>query len=205
MVIMAREIVNILLGSQWVEVIIPFQILALGVLPRVSYKIDNSLAKAMGAVYQRSLRDAFFAGAVIIGALVGLRWGLTGVAFGILIALILYNFTSLRLSLKLLGVSFSDYGKAQLPGLLIALIIALVAIPVRGLFHAYASPDWLVLIMTGLVSALTILGLFFWRPQKILGVHGTNALVLVFESVPPRFFPKIVLRWFNTRIIEGTI
>ncbi len=205
MIIMAPEIVNLLLGSQWTDAIVPFQILALGVLPRVSYKIDNSLAKAMGAVYQRSLRDALYATAVVLGAIIGLNWGLVGVAFGVLVALVFYNFISFRLSLKLLGCSFLDYAKAQLPGLLIALIIAFVALPTRSLFNAYASPDWLTLIITTLVSGLSFLGFFFWRPQKILGVHGTNALVMVFESVPTRFFPKFVLRWFNARIIEGTV
>lgn len=205
MVIMAPEIVNLLLGPQWVEVILPFQVLAIGVLPRVSYKIDNSLAKAMGAVYQRSFRDAIYAAAVIIGALIGLKWGLVGVAFGVLVALLIYNFVSLRLSIQLLGVPFSEYGKAQLPGLLIALMVAFVALPVRGLLVSYDSPAWFILIVTTIVSLLSICVLFFWRPQKILGVHGTNALVMVFESVPTRYFPKIVMHWFNTRIIESTI
>ncbi len=205
MIILASEIVNLLLGSQWVEVIVPFQILAIGILPRVSYKIDNSLAKAIGAVYQRSIRDAVFAAAVVIGSLIGLYWGLNGVAFGVLCALLIYNFVSLRLSIKLLGIPFSEYGKAQLPGLIIALIITLVALPVRSILLAYNSPDWFILTVTTLVSALSIVGLFFWRPQKILGVHGTNALVLVFETVPTRFFPNIVVHWFNTRIIQGAV
>jgi len=205
MIIMAPEIVHLLLGPQWVEVIVPFQILAIGVLPRVSYKIDNSLAKAMGAVYQRSSRDALYAAAVVIGSLVGLNWGLIGVALGVLVALIIYNFVSLRLSIRLLGCPPSEYIKAQLPGLIIALLVACVALPVRSLLHSYGSPDWFSLIVTTLVCGLSVLGFFFWQPQKIMGVYGMNALVMVFQSIPVRFFPKVLIRWFNTRIFEGVV
>jgi len=205
MVIMAPEIVNIILGSQWSEAIVPFQILALGVLPRVSYKIDNSLAKAMGAVYQRSARDAIYAVAVVLGAIVGLNWGLSGVAFGVLGAVILNNFMALKMSLRLLGCSPMEYVKAQLPGVLMALLTAVIAVPMRVLLHTYTSPDWFTLIITMLVSGLILFGLFLWQPQKLLGAYGTNALVMVIQSVPTRFFPKVVMQWFNTRIIEGAV
>jgi PST family polysaccharide transporter len=50
----AREIVLILLGDQWLEVIIPFQILATGTLFRMSYKIGDSLIKLL-ATYIKEL------------------------------------------------------------------------------------------------------------------------------------------------------
>jgi PST family polysaccharide transporter len=159
----------------------------------------------MGAVYQRSSRDALYAAAVVIGSLVGLNWGLIGVALGVLVALIIYNFVSLRLSIKLLGCPPSEYIKAQLPGLIIALLVACVALPVRSLLHSYGSPDWFSLIVTTLVCGLSVLGFFFWQPQKIMGVYGMNALVMVFQSIPVRFFPKVLIRWFNTRIFEGVV
>jgi len=88
MVTTAPEIVQVLLGSKWSDTIIPFQILAMGVVARGSYKIDDALARALGVMYQRSVRDAIYAVAVVLGALIGLRWGLTGVAWGILGAVV---------------------------------------------------------------------------------------------------------------------
>src|SRR5690606_16214872 len=43
-IILAREIVLVLLGPDWLETIVPLQILALGTLFRTTYKIDHSLA-----------------------------------------------------------------------------------------------------------------------------------------------------------------
>jgi PST family polysaccharide transporter len=205
MVILAPEIVKVILGPKWLETIIPFQILALGILPRVSYKIDNSLARALGFVYQRSIRDAVYAVAVVLGAWVGLHWGLAGVATGVLGAVILNDIMAIKMSLGLINGSWLEYAKTQVPGILLALIIALVAIPTRLLLLSNGSSDWFILVATTLMSGISLAGLFFWQPQKILGMYGTDALVMIFRSLPTRFFPKTVLNWFNTRIIEVSL
>lgn len=201
MIVMAPETVSVILGSQWTEAVVPFQILALGVLPRVTYKIDNSLAKAMGAVYQRSARDAIYAFAVVGAAIVGLRWGLPGVAGGVLCALVLNVVMAFRMSLRLLGLPFGEYLRAQVPGLVVAGMTACVALPVRHWFRDLASPDWLTLIMTTAVSVLIVGGLFVWRPRTIAGRYGTDAVVMIFQAIPKRFFPSAVLAWFNDKVV----
>jgi PST family polysaccharide transporter len=178
MVVMAPELVGVVLGSQWSEAVIPLQVLALGVLPRVSYKIDNSLAKAMGAVYRRSARDAVYAA---------------------------NNVMAFRMSLSLLGCSFTQYVRAQLPGLIIALIAAGVAFPTRRLLHSHGMPDLVTLALTSAVSCLVVGALFLWRPREIAGRYGTDAVIMVFRSIPDRFFPRIVLQWFNTRVAGSAL
>ena len=205
MVILAPEIVSFVLGAQWTEVIIPFQILAIGILPSVSYKIDNSLARSLGAVYERSFRDAIFAVAVVAGAWIGLNWDLWGVAVGVLFAVVLNSVLAVNMSLRLIKCSLKEYGKAQLPGIFLGVVTALAAFPTRYLLHATGMPDWSILIITGVVSGLVLLGLFIWRPQKILGIYGTGALMMILRVIPNRFFPKGVIQWFDTRLQEGTV
>ena len=47
--ILAPELILVLLGRDWEAVILPFRILVLGMLFRASYKISDSLIRAMGA------------------------------------------------------------------------------------------------------------------------------------------------------------
>lgn len=204
MMVAAPEVVSVVLGSQWTEAVLPFQILALGVLSRVSYKIDNSLAKALGAVYRRSARDAVYAVAVVLGAGTGLLWGLPGVAVGVLFAVILNNVMAFRMSLRLLGCTQAQYLRAQAPGFFMALIVGLVTVPTRYLCRTYSSPDWLTLAVTSLVGGLAVAALFVWRPKRIVGVYGTSAVVVLFESIPRRFFPTFVLQWFEDRVVGST-
>lgn len=203
MAVAAPEVVSVVLGGQWTEAVLPFQILAFGVLPRVSYKIDNSLAKALGAVYERSARDAVYAVAVVLGTGIGLRWGLPGVAAGVLFAVVLNNVMAFRMSLRLLRCSPTQYLRAQAPGFLMALVVAVVALPTRHLCLAYSSPDWLTLTITSLAGGLAVLALFVWRPTRIAGVYGTDAVVMVFESIPSQFFPSFVTRWFDDRVVSS--
>ena len=84
-VLLGPEVIHVLLGggNKWDDAIVPFQIFAAGLIFRTSYKISDSLARAMGTVYRRAWRQAVYAGAVIVGALIGTAFGLVWVAVGV--------------------------------------------------------------------------------------------------------------------------
>ena len=84
-VMLAPEIVRVLLGPDWGPVVAPLRVLALGLVCRTGYKISDSLARSVGTVYKRAWRQAIYAALVVTGALVGRRWGITGVAWGVLV------------------------------------------------------------------------------------------------------------------------
>ncbi len=103
----AEEIVLILLGSEWLQVVIPFQILAIGTIFRMSYKVSDSLIKALGDVYKRAIIQFGYAISVLLFSYIGHFWGIEGVAIGVLISIIL-NFISMTyLSL----LQFKDNGR----------------------------------------------------------------------------------------------
>ncbi|MBW2330740.1 MAG: hypothetical protein JRF30_07410, partial [Deltaproteobacteria bacterium] len=77
------------------------RILALGVLFRTGYKISDSLARALGAVYRRAWRQAIYASMVVFGTILGAKWGLTGVG----VAVVLSVFINYLLMSYLRGVS----------------------------------------------------------------------------------------------------
>jgi PST family polysaccharide transporter len=201
MVTAASEIVSVILGSKWMDTVVPFQILALGVVARGSYKIDDSLARALGKMYQRSLRDAIYAVAVVMGALVGLRWGLMGVAYGVLVAIVINYILALQMSKKLLSCSWSQIVKAILPALFPAVVVAAVSQFVRSILIAYGSPAWFTLGMTSLLSGLSLLALYYFRPQ-LLGIYGIETLRRSLPSIPSRMLPLSVSKWLMTRIEE---
>jgi PST family polysaccharide transporter len=78
--IVAPELVLVLLGRGWEGVVVPLQILALGMIFRTSSKLSDSGVRATGAVYARAWRQGVFVVAVVVGALVGQIWGVEGVA-----------------------------------------------------------------------------------------------------------------------------
>jgi PST family polysaccharide transporter len=196
---MASEIVEVLLGPKWSDTVIPFQILTLGVVARGSYKIDDALARALGVMYQRSVRDAIYAAAVILGALIGLRWGLPGVAFGVLCAVVLNYVLALQMSIKLLNCKWSQIIKVLSPAIYPTIIVAVVSISVRTLLHAYGLPAWFTLGTTTLMSGLGLIGLYLLRPQ-ILGFYGTKTLKRLLPMLPKQIIPNTLSLWLIAKL-----
>ena len=199
MIATASEIVEVLLGPKWGDTVIPFQILALGVVARGSYKIDDSLAKALGAMYRRSARDAVYAAGVVLGSMIGLRWGLAGVAVGVLAAVLMNYILALQMSKNLLNCSWSQIIKALSPAIYPTVVVAVVATFVRSSLHAYGLPAWFILGATTLTSGLILIGLFSVQPQ-ILGLYGTQTLKRFLPLLPIQIFPKTVSQWLLAKL-----
>src|SRR5204862_423933 len=59
--IVAPELILAMLGPRWTAVVTPFQILALGMFLRTSYRISDVTARATAAVYHRAWRQLVYA------------------------------------------------------------------------------------------------------------------------------------------------
>ena len=101
--------VHVVLGPEWNAVVLPLQILAVGMLFRTGCKISDSLVRATGAVYRRSWRQTVYAVVVLLGAWVGQQWGLEGVAVAILITLAVNFFLMAQLALCLCNLSWRTF------------------------------------------------------------------------------------------------
>jgi PST family polysaccharide transporter len=169
--VLAPEVVITLLGPRWADVIVPFQILASGMFFRASYKMSDSLARATGAVYRRAWRQAIYALAVVGGSWIGQNWGINGLSFGVLIALVV-NFTLMsQLSLDLVGLSawrfIEAHGRAVLIGLVTLVMCWSVATWLRGL----EFPPAIILLVGIVVPTVVIGGSLMWR-RNLIGPEG---------------------------------
>lgn len=170
--ILAPELVLVALGPQWGATILPFQILAIGLLFRTSYKISDSLARATGAVYRRAWRQGVYATLVIGGAWVGQHWGITGVALGVLVA-IAVNFAMMaQLSLSMAQLSWGSFLGAHRPAVALTVVAGSAMWAFTTLLRAWSVPP-LALLATA--STLTIAVAFLavrTAPRLLLGRDG---------------------------------
>jgi len=188
----AREIVLVLLGGQWTEVVVPLQILCIGLLFRTSYKLSDALALATGAVYRRAWRQAVYAGVVLGGSLLGVAWGVPGVSVGILVAIGINYFMMAGLSIRLTSLSWRDFGRAHLPGLRLACVLGITAVAVTGVMRRVVDWPVLTLIIVTMTSLMTIRGMWHLWPQTFLGRDGRWALSLAERNLPNSVLRLIV-------------
>jgi PST family polysaccharide transporter len=175
LLVLAPEFIPVILGPGWTEVILPFQLFTFSLLFRMSSKISDTLTKAAGAVYARAFRQGVFAVLVLLGALVGQRWGVGGVAVAVSIAMGI-NFVSMaQLSRKVTGLSWSSFARAHVPGVLLATLIGGVAAAVAQAARTAQLGNLPTLIAAALAAAAVTLGALRLQSNLFLGPHGTWA------------------------------
>lgn len=180
--ILAPEIVRVLLGSAWVELILPLQVLAVGTFFRTAYKMSASLARAKGAVYQIAWRQGVYAGLIIMGAWVGQFFGLEGVAVGVVIALAIHFALMSHLSLSIVRLDWLDFARLHIPALKLTVFTVLLTMAVSNACRALILPDFAVLCMTGL-SILGALGFIVLCVPRALGEDGLWFLGLMLQRM----------------------
>ena len=182
-IVLAPEIVLIMFGSQWTGAIVPLQILSIGIAFRTISRISGAFVHAKGAVYSSASRTYLYALAVIIGSVVGLRWGVVGVATAVTIAVFANYFLILELGLRLMAISWQEHLKDLFPGFLLGIIALIPAIVSANILREVISFNPLVIISSLFITFLVIVG-FLWLFPQALGPGGTWLLNEARKALP---------------------
>jgi PST family polysaccharide transporter len=185
LLVLAPEVVRVVLGEQWMRLVPIFQIFAIGMLPRASYKLGGALAHASGAVYQRAWRQALYAALVFIGALVGQRWGPTGAAAGVLMALTVNFGLMAQLCLRLIGMSWTAFMQSQRPALLSSAVLGAAVWIAASVAQHWAIHPVVIIITASLAGSVVMLPLLVRYPVPFLGRDGIWLVDLLRQRLLP--------------------
>jgi O-antigen/teichoic acid export membrane protein len=172
LLVLAPEIVWLLLGPDWVQVVTPFRILCLVLVFRTGYKVGHSLARAVGAVYETAWRQWVYAAAVVAGAWFGTSNGLGGVAVGVATAIALNFVLTLQLSLRLVNASWTELVRAHARYIALACATSLLAYLLKLLLETQGvRPMW---VFTTVCGGTAIGAIFIWLCfRRFFGEEGT--------------------------------
>lgn len=181
--VVAPEFIPVILGPAWDAVVVPFRVLTVGLLFRMSSRISDACAKAAGVVYFRALLQAGYAAIVILGAIVGQRWGVAGVAVGVSVAMGLNWLSMAWLCRSVTGLSWGRFARAHAPAVFLAALIGGVAAIVAQGARAAHLGKLPVLIAAVVAAAVAAFGASKLLPQVFLGRHGKWAYQQVEDMV----------------------
>ena len=192
MVVLGPEMILILLGGNWTEAILPFQILSSCLLFRIGLKSNAVVARAKGAVYRTAWRQWFYAGVLIACAWGGHYWGMSGVATGVGIALALQFVMMLDFGRRLTGARAIDLLTIHLRHFAIAALVAICAFICATVLRGYGTPNILTLLAGGL-AGLAVLAAIQLLAPRLYGDEGKWAMDVLTERAAP------MLRRFTRR------
>jgi PST family polysaccharide transporter len=171
-VLLAPELIEVVLGPKWMPVVVPFRILGIGMLFRTSYKMSDSITRSTGAVYRRAWRQFAYAGLVLAGAWIGQHWGMTGVAWGTLMALTVNFVLMAELGLDVGHVTWGEFWQAHRPAVLLTAATFPLVFAATALLRRLAlSPVVTVMVVAVLALAVGV-SLMRAAPGTFLGADG---------------------------------
>src|SRR5215470_14092387 len=150
----APEIMIGIFGAEWAGATAPLAILCAGGSLNTAYSLGDALARAKGAVYAKSRCHAIYAACVFAGSYIGARWGIVGVAVGVVIATIVMYLLMAQLTNRLVGASWKRYLLCQLPGAILGASVVAVALPITILLRSAQLRPLLILPITLIAAAV---------------------------------------------------
>jgi O-antigen/teichoic acid export membrane protein len=163
--VFAPEIIEILLGPNWSEIVLAFQILMGFLFFRTGYKIVTTVLRARGSVYSLAVWQWIYGGLIAAGAYVGHFWGLEGVAIGVSLTIFLSFWLGLAIAQNRIGVSLITVLVVVSRNLVIGLLVALLAFAIREGCASAGINSFIGLAVGGVAVALLLGVLFFTVPQ----------------------------------------
>ncbi|MGH9753616.1 MAG: lipopolysaccharide biosynthesis protein, partial [Blastocatellia bacterium] len=148
----APEIMIGIFGAEWAGAATPLAILCAGGSLSAAYSLGDALARAKGAVYAKFRCHAIYAACIFAGSYIGARWGIIGVAVGVVVATIVMYLLMAQLTNRLVEASWKQYLLCQLPGAIIAASVVAVALPLTVLLRAAHLPP-LIILPCALIAA----------------------------------------------------
>jgi PST family polysaccharide transporter len=190
--IVTDSFVLVALGESWSPIIMPTRILFAMVSFRIGYKVTETVAFATASLTPALIRQACYAGLIAIGALVGSRWDLTGVAVGVGVALAVFYFSSLHAALRLVDGGWHTIGRLYARGIVVTILSAGPA----ALIGAYAGQSLYGRVTADIGACIVFVGIMalilFKGPRWLTGASrdvlsrvGTRGTPIVEGPVAP--------------------
>ncbi|WP_147803626.1 lipopolysaccharide biosynthesis protein [Alkalicoccus halolimnae] len=175
----AEKVILLLFGENWLGLTEPFKVLAFVLLFRSAYKISDALVKAKGAVYKRAIIKAVYGGLVLLGAWAGHFYGLTGVAVGVSVAIVINYAVMMYLVASLINCSIPSILKAHGSGIILSVVTYLLLFLIERLYLLTDIHEYLELVISGVLWGGAILLLLFLFSKFFIGIEQRKILQLV--------------------------
>lgn len=178
-----KELVYVILGSQWSKIVIPLQFLILSLFFRIGYKICDTITYSLGKVYKRTWTQFVYALCVLIGAFFSKNYGIYGVALSTTIAIAINFLLMNHLVIKIINLKYIKF-KKLIPNIILQ-IVFLISYYIISSFIKFESNLFSLLIN---FVVLVIIYILLFR------IILFNKLDFDTQTIIKRFLKKLMFK-----------
>lgn len=182
MSVLAAPFIRVVFGPQWEPAIFPLRLFAISVCMTAPFSLGNSAFQAIGRPDLMWKNQAIRLAIYIPSILIGLRWGLQGVAISILLHTFVSNLVTQLLVHKAIDVSLMDVTRYVFATFRNSILAAVASGVVLIGLQELGMSDLPILIISGLTGGLTYLVTF--RLLNLKELQAISGLFLRSVSLP---------------------
>jgi PST family polysaccharide transporter len=191
LIITAPELVRGILGERWSDAIVPLQILLTQVPLRVSIRMADLVGSAVGKVYYVAITKILYAAMVGIAAVLGVQWGLIGVATAVTVAVVANWLIMVRFALQVVKASVWEYLGAWIPACQVCVVVTGSTLLGMEIMRRTVGSEIIRLGTVGILTMSVVLAMVWICP----GVMGNTAIqVILGFARRALIFPALFLR-----------
>ena len=202
MITLAPEIIVTVLGPNWSESVLLFQILSITLFLRIFINLTDTLVRATGAVYASAVRRAIYAITIIFFCWVGQFRSLIHIAIAMNLAVLIGYVLMIHLGIKIIKFKLIDYLKILINGVIIGVIMFLFIFPIVTVLRLYIDHSLLILCIVLFCSSLLMIFMLLSFP-KLLGRSGLEFIQNIIQVLPNKFKNNYTLLSLKKKISKA--
>lgn len=169
LVVVAPEFVSVVLGDQWNAAVPVVQILAWVGLIQSLQTMNGDVLLSLGKASTIFRYTVVWFAAGVVSFVVGLQWGIVGVAAAYAVACTLIEPVNAWLTSRALGISLWRFLRGLIPVVEASAAMGIVAFGAMLLLRSANVAPAARLVLVTLVGALAYVPLFLWRCRTVFG------------------------------------
>ena len=130
-ILVMPDLIPLLFGPKWEPAVLPTQLLTLVSMRQMVLMLIGPLFQALGKTKEQFYWTIVAVAATVTGIVIGLQWGIVGVAAGVTISMYALAPLQIAVAARLVGFRGSDYTRALLPAWIAAAAMIVAWIPTR--------------------------------------------------------------------------
>jgi PST family polysaccharide transporter len=178
-ILVMPELIPLLFGREWEEAVLPTQLLALVAMRQMAMMVAGPLFVALGKTKEQFFLTVLTVTANLAGIVIGLNWGIVGVAAGLAISMYLITPMQIAVVARQAGLQRSEYTRALMPAWIAAAAMVAVWVPSRTLCTVLDVPAVAASAICGLLAFATYFATLRFAFRELYDSMHEVAMVLL--------------------------